>query len=387
MSSTKEEEEAPSRPRTGGMPRKWLRDRCDGTSQPVATTPRPPSRICYAPPIVKYFPDIFEQNRCCEAIGAFGCFGLIDPAHAEHNIRFRRRVLSVCLVINVVGLVFLILSSLAISRNSFGLVWGFSFTNIWLEVVKGSAMYDGPVAFGVGLRAAAYNGLTRGSILPSGTDDGNDSFSSNSTNTTQLLIPFDQFCEIAAMQPRSQEEVAVQAFENTFEESTGTDCGSCSDMSHKIVPSLFLSMLGYIPNFIADVQRMYPGYDINMSKCSASIFSWLTVATGIYTWANYHINCFAYLGDGETEGVAVDEEFNVVDPNSDEARLVIRVHWSAAFGEVCLAVSMFLKIIDIVLQGMLPTPTITRDYQEQVDYELRYGDARDGAGDRDERNP
>ena len=298
-------------------------------------------------------------------------------------------MLTACLLINVVGLVFLLLSSLAISRNSFGLVWGFSFTKVWLEVVKGSEMYDGPTFFGVGLRAAAYQGLMRAdasSSLSEGytmTNDAGDIISSNHTDTAQILIPFNRFCELAAIQPRSQEEVAVRAFVDTLEKGTG-DCGSCSEMSHKIVPSLFLSMLGYIPNFIADVQRMYPGYDSNMSKCSASIFSWLTVATGIYTWANYHINCFAYLGDGEAGGVAVDEEFNAVDPDSDEAQLVIRTNWGAAFGEVCLAVSMFLKIVDIVLQGMLPTPTITRDYQEQVDYEWRYGNDRADFGDDEE---
>ena len=68
-------------------------------------------------PIVKCAPDAFEQNCCSEAVGAFGCFGLVDPAHAEHNIRFRRRMLTACLLINVVGLVFLLLSSLAISSS------------------------------------------------------------------------------------------------------------------------------------------------------------------------------------------------------------------------------------------------------------------------------
>ena len=117
----------------GRVPRQWLYDRCDGKSQPE-THIRPPHRACWPPFVIKYAPDLLEQNCMCEAVGKIGllCF------HHEANDKARRRMLWVCFYTNVIGLIFLILAAMAISNNHFGLVWHFSFTHVWLEIIKGS---------------------------------------------------------------------------------------------------------------------------------------------------------------------------------------------------------------------------------------------------------
>lgn len=63
--------------------------------------------------------------------------------------------------------------------------------------------------------------------------------------------------------------------------------------------------------------------------------------------------------------------------DSDDVFLVVYFTWSAGLGQICLALATFLKIVDIVCNIVLPTPTITRDHREQEEYELRYGDGRD----------
>lgn len=90
----------------------------------------------------------------------------------------------------------------------------------------------------------------------------------------------------------------------------------------------------------------------------------------LYTWINYRRGCFDGLN---TKPFAVNEDFGKVDVDSEDAFLVVEFAWRAGLGQYCLLVATLLKIVDIIINIVLPTPTITRDHQEQVDYEWRYG--------------
>ena len=192
----------------GGMPRRWLFDRCDGTSKPDLSK-RPPTRICLPPPIIKLAPDIFEQNCLCERIGRIGF-----RVFKAENETARRRLLWVCFWTNVVGLSFMILAALAISRSHWGLVWNFAFTEVSLELISGPENYEAPQLFGVGLRAAAYQSYSE---------------------AQQAIITFNHFCELGGIRPEtiSEEEATVQIFVDVVAESTG-NCGSCQEMSKKL---------------------------------------------------------------------------------------------------------------------------------------------------------
>lgn len=59
--------------------------------------------------------------------------------------------------------------------------------------------------------------------------------------------------------------------------------------------------------------------------------------------------------------------------NSEDVHLIVRLDWKAGLGQICLLLATLLKIVDILINLVLPTPTITRNHQEQVDYEWKYG--------------
>jgi hypothetical protein len=239
---------------TGRMPRQWLFDRCDGTSK-YNPESRPPCQACYVPFVIKWCPDILEQNCICESVGRRGC---IDPEHT----RKRKRLFLSAFIINVIGLLLLIVASFSMADDHFDLVWRAEFTNVWLVIEK-----EGPdtiggrfISWGVGLRAVAYENLL---------------------NDTEALYTFAELCEMQRkytgdrmlLEDDATMTMLVDANENKFE------CNNCEDISRKIVPSLFLSMLSYIPNFTTDILRMYSNYDVNCQKFLASTFSWISLAT------------------------------------------------------------------------------------------------------------
>lgn len=327
----------------GRMPRQWLFDRCDGTSK-YNKDSRPPSRICFPPFIIKWCPDIMEQNTFCENMGRLG-WRIIDP----ENTRARKALLITAFVTNVVGLMFLIVASFAITEESFNVLWHTSFTQFYLELISGPKEYDTPTFFAMGLRAAAFESKIKG-------ESG--------------VLSFDDFCALHDQQSVIETSSELRMFVQTYESDTSFACNSCAEISKKIVPSIFLSMLSYIPNFTTDILRMWSNYDVNCQKFMASTFSWISLATAIYTWVNYRKGCFHTL---DSDPFALSEDFERVPMDSDDVFLVVQFRWNAGLGQICLALASLLKIVDIVCNCCLPTPTITRDFLEQVEYEWRYG--------------
>jgi hypothetical protein len=227
---------------TGRMPRQWLFDRCDGTSK-YNPESRPPSIICWVPFVIKLCPDILEQNCICESVGRRGC---IDP---ENTVRRRRLFLS-AFIINVIGLLLLVVTSLSIAVNHFELVWRAGFTSAWLTNDEDPETKSVATWF-IGLRAVAYDNRL--------------------LNVTELFT----FAELCEFQKEYYANITLLVDANEEEFS----CSNCEDISRKIVPTLFLSMLSYIPNFTTDILRMYSNYDVNCQKFLASTFSWISFAT------------------------------------------------------------------------------------------------------------
>jgi hypothetical protein len=77
------------------------------------------------------------------------------------------------------------------------------------------------------------------------------------------------------------------------------------------------------------------------------------------------------------EPFAVNENFTKVDIDSEDAALLVQFDWHAGIAQICLLAATLLKVVDILINVVLPTPTITRNHQEQVDYEWRYGQVVD----------
>jgi len=83
-----------------------------------------------------------------------------------------------------------------------------------------------------------------------------------------------------------------------------------------------------------------------------------------------------------------NEQLQEVDPDSGDAYLIVQPRYRPGFGEICLALATLLKIVDIICNIMLPTPSITRSHEEQAEYEWKYNspdgaeadDVEDGGG-------
>jgi hypothetical protein len=255
----------------------------------------------------------------------------------------------------VIGLLCLFVSTFAITEEHYNFLWRTEFTKVWLQLIEGPSTHtDIPVYWAVGLRAVAYD---------------------NELKNVNGIATFGEICEIVQNsqiyqdEQQQQSKSAADATITMMASEPKFECNSCQAISRKIIPSLFLSMLSYIPNFTTDILRMYSNYDVNCQKFLASTFSWISLATAIYTWVNYRKGCFESL---HTDPFALNKDFERVEFDSPDVHLIVSYRWQAGLGQICLAVATFLKIIDIIFNIILPTPTITRDHLEQVEYEWRY---------------
>lgn len=320
---------------TTRMPRQWLLDRCSGRDK-YDPLHRPPCPLCYVPVFVKWWPDILEQNLCCESCGRCGCIrGDTDTT------RKRRVIMWIALVSNISGLLLMFLSAQAMADKSFDLLWRSSFTRISLTVTRGPVDFNEVAFYKVGLRAIAFRSYQF---------------------DRQGVVPFSEFCDLN----QTEHPILSAWIGSTVQD----ECDRCEKISRRIVPSLFLSMLSYIPNFLTDVLRMWSNYDVNCQKTLATTFSWVSLATALYTWINYRAKCWSSF---KTDPFALNEDLEPVNIDSSDVYVVGAFDWEAGFAQVCLAGATLLKVVDIVCNFVLQTPTITRDFVEQAEYERRYG--------------
>lgn len=290
------------RTETGRKPRLWLRDRCHGRSyyDPVdnnnnntkTTTStgiisRPPSRLCWPPVPIQWCPDLLEQNCLCETVGAWGCVSLQQQ---KSNKRRRTRLFQVAFAINVIGLCLLVVTTMAISKEYYNLIWNISFANIRLEIIQGPQDYETAAYYNLGLRAAAIESKLIQQQSQQQQQQSSAAASSDDGENGQVIHTFDEFCDLLVDAHQQQREETTKTTSTTATAATNLfvissyqdesyDCNGCNDISHKIVPSLFLSMLSYIPNFSTDILRMWTTYDVNCQKFMGSVFSWISLAT------------------------------------------------------------------------------------------------------------
>lgn len=72
-------------------------------------------------------------------------------------------------------------------------------------------------------------------------------------------------------------------------------------------------------------------------------------------------------------------------PSQDLIGELHRLFWMGP-GWIALCVASCFKILDMLLNFAIPTPTICRDREEQEVYERLYQDSRDADGDDDDDN-
>jgi hypothetical protein len=115
---------------------------------------------------------------------------------------------------------------------------------------------------------------------------------------------------------------------------------------------------------------MYPNYDLNCQKFVGSALSTFSLIMSLSTYVGYNNQCFESFYDGK---IFFDAEDTGVDIES-QAAFVANFHWEAGNGLICLSVATCIKVVDILVNVLVPTPTITRNRKEQEEYEALSGE-------------
>jgi hypothetical protein len=229
------------------------------------------------------------------------------------------------LISNCIGLICTVISCLAISKD-FDILKAFAYST---GTVTSDLFED--INMGIGLRGVAFD---------------------NPNTVGKIFVGFDEFCDYAD-----------DGLERYFE---AADCDECADVSGGLIITLIISCVTYIPSISTDILRMWPNYDVNCQKVFGSFLTIFSLLLSLYTWQGYIGTCFAAFYDGD---VAFNKDGVVVDIGSEDAVGVADFDWGPGTGLILVVLATLLKIIDICAHLTLPTPSITRDRQEQADYE------------------
>jgi hypothetical protein len=177
----------------------------------------------------------------------------------------------------------------------------------------------------------------------------------NPTTVGKQVYNFDQFC--------NQTELASRYLDEE-------QCDSCGDVSSGLIMTLALSLVAILPSITTDVLRMYPNYDLNCQKFWGSTVSTFSLLMSLSTFLRYQNQCFDSFYDGM---IYFDANLTALDDDTG-AVFLANFDWKAGNGLICLFVATFIKVVDILANVLVPTPTITRNRKEQEEYEALSGE-------------
>ena len=172
-----------------------------------------------------------------------------------------------------------------------------------------------------------------------------------------LFVGFDEFCNFPSQSFISHMDSVTTSGEQ--------QCTACGEVSNSMVVTVIMSTITYLPSFFTDILRMYSNYDVNCQKAFATIFAGLTLLLSLNTLLTYNNACFTSFYEGFVPLIAALE----VPDDPSEALFNIHFDWKMGPGLACLYAGTILKIVDIIANLMVPTPTITRSNKEKYDYE------------------
>lgn len=225
-------------------PRRYLFDRCDGSSQ-YQDHYRPPCPIFYVPVFVRWFPDLLEQNPLCERFGRIGC---VRP----YDYGLRKIIFGLATLCQLIAFGLTFYATFAISKD-YRVLQYTSFTHGMGHIVGGRSGRD-PSRLAVEI-AAGLLGIAM--IDPD-----------NLSGYGGQVVSWDTFCKDV-----------TDGFQEFFEVAM---CKDCASQSRALVASMIMSLLFSIPSFLTDVLRFYPDYDASTSSFRLADWSklshthWLT---------------------------------------------------------------------------------------------------------------
>lgn len=314
------------------MPRQYLIDRTSGTSK--IGTSRPPCFLCFVPKPVVWLSCLIEQNSVFERLGKVGCF-------SPENLRARKWCLGIGLFLNVIGTLLTIYTCLAISTDYDVLHYS--------HFTQGSVLSQHRDVNTGEVTDKIYYYLRMGMRAASVREDYD--------YDTERVVLFEDMCKRA---------------EDIYQGASDGRCNQCNLVSGRVITTLIVSLVMCFPSLTTDVLRLYSNYDCNCQKVFASFSAVISVGFAWYTIALYQYQCFDSFESGITCLREDGTFYHLGDRNSTRCEFgeteVSQQFWFGA-GWVALATAGIIKTLDMLLNFAIPTPTICRDRQEQLEYE------------------
>jgi hypothetical protein len=137
-------------------------------------------------------------------------------------------------------------------------------------------------------------------------------------------------------------------------------CNDCYDSSIYTSIGILIAVVTQVLTMKHNVTRLYQGYDMNCVKCSTLL--WSVVGLAGYTLVVYYFTvCWSSFHNA------------TVSYNRGMLNVLVDYSWRVGTGQICLLTSFGMKVIELGLNCMLPTPSITRSLDEQWEYEKLAG--------------
>jgi hypothetical protein len=264
---------------------------------------------------------LLEENCICTYIGRIGCIPI-------KWYRTNYSILRLALSCSTWGLLCTVFAAIALTENPSVL----RITNF--SRGKLSSPSDGlllPVEIYIGLRGLVYD---------------------NPNTVGEQYIAFDQFCGLR--------DLGLEAYMDP------EDCAQCDDMTTYFYICLMASLVAFIPSIATDLLRLYPLYDVNCQRFFGALYTLVSIAGSVMLWWLYWEECLPSFYDGQVYYSSAGDR---VEPGDDAAAISVDFEWKIGYALMVLLAGAGLKVINFICGCCVPTPSITRNRQEQEDYE------------------
>ena len=208
--------------------RRYIYDRCNGSSIYRGESQRPCCYICWVPPPVFAWPATCEQNGSCECIGRTGCCG-------RENQKARTAIFTVLLLCNFYTLTLTVFANFAASDS--------------ISTLEMSNLAEGTVFFETNeviSTVRAFVGLDYVAIRDLGGVIGDE--------PGERLYSWNEFCGNFTGSGR------VEAFPDL------STCQECADAAENLSRLLAFTILASIPMIATNVLRRFPNYDVRLQR-------------------------------------------------------------------------------------------------------------------------
>eukprot|EP00980_Cylindrotheca_fusiformis_P029876 scaffold24003_cov108-Cylindrotheca_fusiformis.AAC.1 len=202
------------------------------------------------------------------------------------------------------------------------------------------------------LEKTAFNKLTLGDNvgdIPGGTviHVGLRSIGLSDGESSPTVIGFDQFCATDGI------EVLMRP----------VDCDDCQSMATNYVISIMLGAILVFPSLFISITRMYSGYDVNCSKFFSGCLAICSVALCLNTLFTFKFYC----GDKFFRGFIPFGADGTI--YAAETSYFVEYTWEWSWGTIFLITAIVARTLEFLINCCIPTPSITRDKEEQTIYE------------------